>query len=308
MPKPKQGPALYDLLKETGVQQDGSLKAPTWVERRPARAQRTGDSEPPTAAVAAPPPASITPHAGAVELEGERVRLTFTSWTAALTVFVVLMIVLGAFEFGRRLGDTSGFARGHTAGRDSYVAAATDEIEAARQLPPSTDLIKSLLQEPDDRLEPERPAEPVQERVAPREVVTEQERPAVNQTVSRSIPNESPRRSRVGAQNQGAKTSSKWIRGYTYIVAQEFAAGREDDARRAQDFLADHRVPTDLVTYPSGSIQLITLQGYNRSDSTQKSISQKLLRKVHSIGEMYSRQGGDYKLEGYFKKLTGDSW
>lgn len=102
--------------------------------------------------------------------------------------------------------------------------------------------------------------------------------------------------------------TSQWIRGHTYIVAQEFAAGRLRDAEAARVFLAEHGIPTELVTRPGGTIQAITSQGFDRNDSTQRQQSDTLKRKLHAIGRKYFASGGGYKLEGYFKTLTGDNW
>lgn len=99
-----------------------------------------------------------------------------------------------------------------------------------------------------------------------------------------------------------------WIRGYTYIVAQEFAADHEEDARHAQRYLGEKGVATAAVTLPGGAIQLITSEGYNHKDPTQKRIAEQLLEKVHRIGVLYYSGGGGYRLEGYFKTLRGENW
>ena len=298
MRKSKRGTALFDLLAEKDPRLGEVLEAPPGKGLR-GQVAHAPEVKSPAAGIAGQGPAlaPLQPdpaRGSAVELEGERIRLTLTSWTAAIVAFVGIVMIVGAFEIGRRFGDGSGFDRGHTAGRNAYLADALDEIETARQQPPSTDLISSLLQVPE--AEPER-------------VATRSEHPAET-TAART---ESSRakgatRPKTVPRQRAVKSRSNWIRDYTYIVAQEFSAGRDEDARRAQDFLGDNGVRTELVQYPSGSIQLITLQGYNRNDSTQKRMSQKLLDKVHSIGRNYFSQGGGYRLEGYFKKLKGESW
>lgn len=306
MRKSKQGPALFDLLKPSGAKQSDALKVPSWWERpEPARAPVL---KPTPSETSADPPSAPPPRQGAVELEGERVRVSFTSWTAALTVFIAMVLVVGAFEMGRRSGVSSGYERGHAAGRDSYIATAVDEIEAARNQPPSTDLITSLLQPPTEQQELTKESEPVPERDASRKELNQEVRPAPSRAVVQPVLTGVAKRPKPPTQRKRAKTTSKWIRDYTYIVTQEFSVGRDEDARRAQDFLADRGVATELVRYPSGSIQLMTLQGYNRKDSTQRKMADRLLQKVHATGVDFFRQGGGYKLEGYFKKLTGDSW
>jgi hypothetical protein len=100
----------------------------------------------------------------------------------------------------------------------------------------------------------------------------------------------------------------QWIRGYTYIVAQEFSAESAGNAAKAQAFLADHGIVVAQVPYPSGAIQLIATQGYNHRDPTQKRMAEELLKKLHAVGSKYYAGGGGYKLEGYFKTLKSDRW
>ena len=99
-----------------------------------------------------------------------------------------------------------------------------------------------------------------------------------------------------------------WIPGHTYIVVQEFAAGHEADVDRTKAFLAERGVETERIALAGGSVQLVTTQGYNRSDPTQSMIADHLLHKVKSIGKSYFADRGGYRLEGYFKTLKSDSW
>ena len=99
-----------------------------------------------------------------------------------------------------------------------------------------------------------------------------------------------------------------WIRGYTYIVAQEFAADREEDAGHARLFLDEKGIPTAMVTLPGGAVQLITSEGYNHKDPTQKRIAEQLLEKVRRIGAQYYADGDGYRLNGYFKTLKSENW
>lgn len=303
MRKSKRGTALFDLLTENNPAAGEALGVPPGkglrgqVAHAPEVRSTTVVNAGHAATVAPLQPGP--PLGSAVELEGERVRLTLTSWTAAIVAFVGIALIVGAFEFGRRFGDDAGFDRGHAAGRQAYQTSALDEIEMARQRPPSPDLISGLLQMPEDQ----------REGIASDRGTTRSERPADSTAVQpNSNGAQGAARPETAPKQNALKSRSNWIRDYTYIVAQEFSVGYDDDARRAQDFLADNGVRTEWVRYPSGSIQLITLQGYNRGDSTQKKMSQKLLDKVHAIGRNYFGQGGGYKLEGYFKKLIGESW
>lgn len=276
MPKAKRGAALFDLLSEDETQGAEPLKVPGWW---------TSGSQPPKMRAAVPStqvempvpaqdpemPGHVTGEGGRfIQLDGDRIRLSFTSITAAVAVFVTLIALLGVFEWGRWNGERTGFQRGHAVGRASYAAGALDEIEAARMQPPATHVVRSLLKQPDT------PAQAAGESVVDLDTI--------------------------------GSAEHRWIRDYTYIVAQEFSAGAEDDARRAQVFLARQGVATEVVRYASGAMQLITTEGFDRGDATQRQMADKWLAKVHAVGAEYFETGGRYKLEGYFKTLRNDTW
>jgi hypothetical protein len=203
-----------------------------------------------------------------MELDGERIRVSLTSFSAALLVFVGLIVAFGAFELGRWSGEANGFTRGHAAGRESYEADVMDEIEAARNQPPATHLVNGLLGEPEGL----------------------------------AMAEHDP------AESGAASTAPQWIRGYTYIVAQEFSAGHDNAAGQAQEFLAVNGVATELVRLTNGGVQLITTQGYDRRNPTQRRMADQLLEKIHALGAQYYAAGAGYKLEGYFKTLTSETW
>jgi hypothetical protein len=208
-----------------------------------------------------------------VEVDDERVKLTLTSVRAAIVVFVLLIGLLAAFELGRSRGQHSGFAQGFHAGRDSFTSEALSEIEAARNLPPATEVINSLLVGSDS-------AGALSTRAA----------------------------EGSGDQRRTASGPAQWIPGHTYIVAQGFQRGREADAQRAREFLASHGIETELIRFDSGAMQLITTRGFNRSDPAQRSLADQWLQKVHAAGVAYFASGGGYKLDGYFATFTGDRW
>jgi len=210
-----------------------------------------------------------------VEVEGDQIRLSLTSVTLAVVIFAVLIALLGVFALGRRAGDAGGFARGFEAGRASYAADAMSEIEAARQQPPATELVGSLL------------TEPIQDQPVP--------------TPSSSVEETQPAA-------VSAAPETPWISGYTYIVAQEFSAGRRDDAVKAKAFLVERGIDTALIELSTGSMQLITTQGFDRDDPAQRRLADEFLARVHAAGAAFFARRGGYKLEGYFKKLKGDTW
>lgn len=283
MAKTKRGTALFDVLSKDPAAAE-KLKVPGWWESEdgPAGSQTTEPTY-------APDPGSARPQASApdvetaddrgspFELDGDRIRLSLTSVSGAIVLFVGLALVFGSFELGRRAGRRDGYRQGVTEGRASYEADAVNEIQAARNRPPAADLLGDLL-----------PNDPSGKRAAKRSA------------------REGPATTVGGTQSGGQQT--KWIRDYTYIVVQEFLPGRSKDAKHAQAFLAEQGVVAELVRFPRGSVQLITAQGYNRNDPTQRQVSDRLLERVRTVGAKYYAAGGGYKLDGYLKTLKGDTW
>ncbi len=260
------------MLTKEEVRAAEPLKIPGWWEREqsvrcsvpgPAPARPEPDPAPSGS------PASQDERVRMIELDGDRVRISLTSLSGAIAVFVALVVVLGGFEAARRFGEREGFRRGHAAGRASYAADTVSEIEAARRQPPSTNIVKDLLRDADV--------------------------PALSGLA-------------IGGEASDEFPAPSWVRGFTYIVAQEFGGEHEEHARRAQGFLAEHGVETELVRYVSGSMQLMTVQGYNRTDPAQRRMADELLAKVHNVGAKYFSGGGGYKLDGYFRTLKGEHW
>jgi len=109
-------------------------------------------------------------------------------------------------------------------------------------------------------------------------------------------------------QSEVVASRAQWVKGLTYIVAQEFSSGRDEDALLAKQFLEKRGIKTELVNTMSGATQLITMRGYNHKDRVQKQMADALLEKVKAAGEEYFTVGGGYKLNGYYRTLTRDSW
>lgn len=280
MPRSKRGPALFDLLNADVADAPEALKVPGWGGEDAHSPRATTAKGRPDRTVRGSPQVGRAPAGSSagqrgsgaplIELDGDRIRISLTSVAAAIAVFAAAVVMLGAFELGRRNGDSKGFRRGYATGRASYAAEAVSEIEAARRLPPATNVVSSLLKEADAEA--------------------------------------TPGSSDAGQPPSNAKTT-EWIRDYTYIVVQEFVRDHSEDASLAQEYLARRGVSTELVRYSSGAVQLITKQGFDRRDPTQRRMADALLKKVHAIGaEYFSSAGGGYRLEGYFKALKGDTW
>ncbi len=288
MAKSKSSPALFDLLNEGKNDPEEKLQVPGWWSKNSDRENREDEDSPdeieeiiPSSVVSKDTSRTIddVPVTAEDELEdrpqpfiameGERVRVSFTSYSGAITVFVTLVILLGVYELGRARGNQAGIKLGYESGRSSFSAQTMDDIEAARNQPPATHVIQSLLVNPNHGRRN-------------------------NTTAGRRV--------------DGAVQSAQWVRDYTYIVVQEFGKNYKDDAARAQSFLQGKGIATEQVTTPKGSVQLITLQGYNRNDETQRRMADQLLNKVHDMGTAYFASGGGYRLQGYFKTLKNNSW
>ena len=271
MRKAKRGPALFELLSADTEQNTDSLRVPTWWAGQERGSGGRVIKIPPKAETQAPATSGRDSRA---EQQTGSPLLTFgdgkirLSLTSTLAAIAVF-VGLTALLVVFEFGNRRGFADGVKAGRASYAAEAASEIDLARQQEPATHIVAGLLND-----------------VAGMEPATRVD----------------------GKKDWATEARTSWVRDYTYIVAQEFASGRAENAREARAFLAKHGVGTAMVIQPSGSIQLITTQGFNRRDPAQKQMASAALEEVHKIGKRFYAQGGGYKLKGYFKTLKGDSW
>ena len=209
-----------------------------------------------------------------LSLDGNRVNVSLTSVGVAVVVVCVVMVLIAAYGIGQTWGYESGFV----AGADVYRAGAFDEIEEARSGPVSPGLLQGL-------------------RTEPHTGDVESSVGAVKPDVRDDVPGASP-----------VDNGPVWVRGNTYIVVQEFMPGSGDDALVAQEFLAEHDIPTVVVVRDNGGSWLITTQGYNCKDKAQAQMAQRLLERVGEVGEAFQSAGGRYRLEGYLRSLTSDMW
>lgn len=219
----------------------------------------------------------------AIQFLGDRLHVSLTPLTAAIGVFVISLVVLGAIFVGQRRGEKAALLRAASMASLPGGAGEVDAVENVRQQPPASHLVESLL-------EGNAKAAP-----GPREL--DRAQPKAAPAVKAQPPVELAAGPRQG-----------WVRDYTYIVAQEFAAGRDEDARRAQEFLASRGFVSQVVKLDSGALQLITLEGYNHKDPAQKKKADEILKKQRAVGVEYFAAGGGYKLEGYYKTLKRDQW
>ncbi|MGD2110266.1 MAG: hypothetical protein PVI86_12865 [Phycisphaerae bacterium] len=269
MPR-KRGRSLFELLPERD-EEDATLRAKPTVPYRERQRQR-GDRG---ASGAGTRTDVEIGGAAAGDPPGEAVPFVEVDGDrvrvalTSVTGAVAVFGLLAVLFAAFHLGRGSGYRRGYVEGRASFEADAVDEVEAARNLPPASHLVDGLL---DD----------------------------VNEATGSSQAGDE-----VG---EGALNGPRWVRDHTYIVVQEFPDGNVEAADRAKGFLATRSIDTEIVRRPSGGVQLITTEGYNIKDPTQKRMAEALREKVHAAGAEYYRAGGGYRLEGYLKTLKRDDW
>lgn len=276
MAKSKKGPALFELLGVGGENQNTTAQIPRWWSAgkpspnlHESRAARNG----PNLTLVSD---STTDPEPTFELNGNRVRFSFTSVTAAGAIFSILAVVTAGYLIGTRTGDRAGYKRGLDVARTAEPAPRSGEIELARAQPPATHLLAPLT------------GQPAAANPAPKPTKSEPTTPT--SAPNRPVP------------------ASGWVKDLTYIVIQEFAAGSGEKAKAAQQFLAQKGVDSAMVTVAGGGLHLITTQGYNHKEAAQKKAADLLLAKVRTIGGQYYAAGGGYKLEGYYKTLKKDNW
>ena len=283
MQKSKHGPSLFDLLEESdNPAAGGSHGTEASTARHAGDGRMDEPQEPAPSPVVAASGRPVTGDAKArgprfLELDGDRVLVSLTSATGAAAVFAAAVVFIVIYGWGYSRGEDSGVRAGYAAGRASYATGTASEIEAARSTPPVTYLVGGLLEETGG--------------------------------AGLSTSDATGAEAATGGDARSIEPAAvEWIRGYTYVVAQEFSAGHANDAGRAREFLAEGGIETATVRLPGGGVQLITAQGYDRSDPTQKRMADLLLEKVRTVGTRYYSAGGGYKFDGYFKTLKRDNW
>jgi len=269
MTRSKRGPSLFEKLERAKVPRRDLPRTRSRIASASAEDKKGAVQSRP---VASPPNASPRSETlrrtgePFVSFDGDHLRFSFTSGYAAIVIFVAVGCMMGAYWLGGKYGRKLGIREGYEQGRNSYRMEAADEIAAARQKEPASELVNELIDKPD------------------------------GEGASGSL------RSDIQT-----PTTDVWVSGLTYVVVQEFSAANKEHVAPAQRFLSDRGIETVAVRLNSGSTQLITKQGYNRRDATQRRLADEFLEKVHTIGKSYYANGGGYRLEGYFK-LRRDHW
>lgn len=215
-----------------------------------------------------------------VAVRGRSLVLTLSSTSAGIAVFLALLLLSGVYLIGSSVGERRGQEQGFKLGRDSYTSSTIDEIEKARQLPPSPQLLGGLLRD-----------EPV---ATPERSGNSSVFPESSDEASVS---EAPSESGIA-----------WIEGHNYIVAQEFDGQASQEAESARLFLSENEVPAAVVRLRSGRLATVVLEGFNLKEPTQRRRADLLKEKVARLGSKYFSAGGRYKLEGYFAAYKSGAW
>jgi len=279
MGKSKKGPALFELWGKSGDREPSIGQVPKWWSS----GRTPGEPAPrPTGHLTLVSSEHAGTHEGEplFEVEGNRVRFSFTSLSAAVAIFLVLAVLTSVYVIASRSGTGAAYKRGFEAARSAEQPPPTDEIQLARNQPPATHLLTPLTGQ-----------SPVP--IAANKGFKPEPTPVV--------------RPQIAAAPPGIATKS-WVQDLTYVVVQEFSASGLEKAKEAQKFLGDKGVDSAVVTLAGGGVHLITTQGYNHKDAAQKKAADQLLTKVRTIGQQYYAAGGGYKLEGYYKSLKKENW
>ena len=240
-------------------------------------------------------PRSATPSASASPLPAarrDRVAISFSSFSAGVTVFAFVALLAGGFLAGREVGMRQGEERGYAAGVRMLRAETADEIEMARGSKPNSSIFSGLRSSP----------------------TTKSASAAGGKRTVRSTPKNArkPASSPPTAQpksKSSASHSPKWITNYTYIIVQEFRSEDQADALEAREFLRGHGVSTTILESRGRyKYRLVADKGFNCDDANQRKWCDEFHGKIQDYGKLYVKAGGRYDLQGYQKKLTGAGW
>jgi len=292
MAKPKRAP-LYEVLSK-------SKNPPLWPQSREGGSDgQTGSAAPPSVAPPAPetPPAvaqavrppgelpeSEPPDAertrdAVLRIDGRVIRIVLDSTWAAAVLFAIVVLLGVAYGLGHGSGKEAGKAdaRKATAGAEG---GSLDEMDRVRQGPTQPNVTQGL--GPSPLVPEETPVAPT--KVAP---------PSTTLTSRDDAARRTP--------------SGGWTAGLTYIVVQNFAGSARDDALRAQAYLRQLGIETS-VEFSGHRYLLVAPEGFNWDDPADRERYDRHLRRIQAAGREYYKGGGQYRLEGYPKKLTQDHW
>ena len=283
MPKSKQGPALFELMRESrrGSPEDGS--APEIEADQPPPPPRDLEEEAPTPA---PEPVACMddPDSGTgpvdidpfCETAGGRIRISLTQSAATIAAAVAILMFAAVGYVGHRVGVGSGIEIARQAALDMDG----NEIDLVRQDDPTPGLFDGIGVDPTTGGGGGMPSAA-----------------------------DGGREARPGA-------GHAWTVGYNYIVVQDFWDEGQHDARTdalaASAYLKEQGVDVEIVELRRSTkykYRLITVAGFDLEATGQQQLADDYLERVRRIGRAYSEGGGRYDFQSaYLRKLTGDRW
>lgn len=232
-----------------------------------------------SASTAAPPPAEGNP---IVRFDAGRMNLSLTSTASGVAAFILVILLGGSFMIGRNAGVKSGREMGFKQGRDSFSSDVMSEIEQARAKPANQDIVSNLLT-----------GKPVEEKPVG-------ETPELKQGAADAH--------QANAVKLAGSGDVAWIEGHNYIVVQEFEPNALADAQAARDFLLESKIPTVVVPVKGGRYRLLTVEGFNFKEPTQRQRADLLKKRIGEVGAKFFAAGGRYKLEGYYAAYKSGGW
>ena len=285
MPKSKQGPALFEVfdkgrLSEAQPRVDNleGLSRRTPARESASAFKATLSSLARSMGGGSEREEAEVKQASSMDIEDGRIHVSLSSRGAGLAAFALLLLLAGSFLGGRWYGWQGGFADGKLKAHESIQGEALSDIAKARESRPAKGLFEGI------------GVSPV----------------AKTKGVEKAPPQRLPRpaTSLVAV----SRAPAAWVTGNNYVVVQNFRGSARQDAIRTQEYLAQHGVETTIVGSSKRGFRLFTTKGFNHDDETQHKLSKMYLRKIRTIGKAYFKSGCGYRLEGYFQKLTTDTW
>jgi hypothetical protein len=277
MAKSKEGPALFELIRNRPLDAAEGRQSRSAHPKAEVAAGSAGPpaSPPPSPTSSAQPGSQVDEPA--CEVVRARIRFSLTQSAATVAVGVTVAVLIGAFFLGYGLGEE----RGREEARAAIQRPIEDEIERARRAAPTQNLFEGIGEDPT------RPVAHVDDET----------------TGAAFVP---------PGETEYAASRVPWVKGYNYIVVQDFKSGARGDAARAASFLEENGVSCAIIELNSAGpyrYRLVTATGFNFDDPVQKSLAEDYRAKVRRIGQAYSDSGGRYDFQSsYFMKLTDDTW
>ncbi|GJM24978.1 MAG: hypothetical protein DHS20C16_13930 [Phycisphaerae bacterium] len=343
MPKSKTGPALFELYnkgqgEKSETERVTAKRSPIAESASAFRAtlanlaktiNRDGQSE-----KVEKPPERVSGGSSVVIDQG-RLHVILTSRVSGIVLAVLLVGGIGVFSMGQWVGHRKGLGDGRKQARLSIQGEVGDEIATARKSPPVEGLFAGIGTSPvssgqdaksavkngavkprgagDKRSSNSRAGKSRlagRSNAAAKSSVGEDRRKANRTSTQRNVPvtlmAQPP--SSAAPSSANARSGATWVKGLTYVVVQSFRSDALEDAKKAQAFLGQQGIDSEIIAKSKKPIRLIATKGFDHKNKTQNDLSKRYLKRIRTIGKSYSKVGGRYKLEGYLARLTKESW